>query len=90
MSEDLPEPEPLTSVREIRRLRERRERTATWIALGLITLLGLTIFGLFGFAFARDVDGATDLAQVLLPALVTLVGTVLGYYFGSQPDPPPD
>lgn len=58
---------------------ETRATLARW----LILLLGFTIGGaLFFIGFGR-LDGAV-LVQSILPSLIALVGTALGFYFGTQ------
>jgi hypothetical protein len=45
----------------------------------------LTILGLFLFAHFESTDEALEIAKVLIPVESTLVASVTGYYFGSQP-----
>ena len=61
----------------------QREATRALIAGGLITILALTIGGIF-YLVAIDKLEATTLTQTVLPALVGLVGTALGFYFGGE------
>jgi hypothetical protein len=72
------EPEPRPTPGEI------RERTAQFLAGALIGLLAGTIIATFVYAFLRTHQGAVDLAQIIIPSLTTLVGSVIGYYFGSE------
>ena len=92
MSESDPEPISLLASRQKSRaeLEAKRESTATWIAVGLVIILASTITGVFIFAAIWGVKDASVVAQIVLPVIATLVGTVLGYYFGSQPDYPSD
>ena len=90
MSESDPEPsDPLGSRQKARiALATQREGTATKIAISLVIILALTIAAIFVFASIWGVKDAAVVAQIVLPVVATLVGTVLGYYFGSQPDQP--
>lgn len=62
---------------------EAREGTRGDLARGLLWLLTLTIGGMIVFVGMGRLDGVT-LAQSVFPSLVTLAGTALGFYFGSQ------
>jgi hypothetical protein len=60
-----------------------REGVRGDLARGLLWLLTLLIGGLFVFVGIGRV-GAEVLTQSVFPSLVTLTGTALGFYFGSQ------
>jgi hypothetical protein len=62
---------------------EAREGTRGDLARGLLWLLTLTIGGMIVFVGLGRLDG-TLLVQSVFPSLVTLAGTALGFYFGSQ------
>ncbi len=63
---------------------EQRERTRDRIASYLIGILGGAVIATFVFAFLRNPDDAIEIAQTVLPVITTLVGAVLGYYFGTE------
>lgn len=65
--------------------KEAREKVRSQIAILLIVLLFLTVF--FSFCiFVYDADRAEvkDLLALIFTPLVGIVGTVLGFYFGSE------
>jgi hypothetical protein len=74
---------PVTPVTKPYNLDEAREGTRGDLARGLLWLLTLTIGALILFVGMGRLDGAM-IAQSVFPSLVTLAGTALGFYFGSQ------
>jgi len=66
------------------RVRELHEQTATELARYLVFILGGTLIAIFVYAFLRNEGGAIEMAKVILPLITTLVGSVLGYYFGGR------
>jgi uncharacterized membrane protein (DUF4010 family) len=70
----------------------RRERTRTWLAWAVIGLLALDIVLIMVWFFANHAskDGLQALLTGLFTPIVGLAGTVLGFYFGSGGDAPPN
>lgn len=64
--------------------RDLRERTATELARYLVFILAGTVISIFVFAFWETSEDAMEMAKVILPLITTLVGSVLGYYFGGR------
>jgi hypothetical protein len=64
-----------------------REKLRGWIALSLLGLLAVVILALLlGFlAGWISAVGIKDVGLVIVSPLVTLVGTVLGFYYGTTP-----
>jgi lipid-binding SYLF domain-containing protein len=64
-----------------------RSQLARWL-MGLLTLTVVTLLLLAGLQLAGIVGASgtsiRDLAQIVLTPVVTLTGTALGFYFGSQ------
>lgn len=60
-----------------------REGTRSDLAMGLLWLLSLAIGGVLVFIGIGRLEGSA-LTQSVFPSLVTLVGTALGFYFGSE------
>ena len=61
--------------------------TASILAGALVLILALTILALFLYGYLVTTDDAIKLAEILIPALTTLVAAILGYYYGTQPKP---
>jgi hypothetical protein len=59
-----------------------REVVRGWLAKGLVWLLILTVGAVLGLLAAGRLT-ATEAALVMSP-VVTLTGTALGFYFGSE------
>ena len=64
---------------------QRREKTRSWLAIVLGVLLIVQVLtACLGWLFAdRDLESMQAFAVVAAP-LTTLLGTVLGFYFGSE------
>jgi hypothetical protein len=60
-----------------------REGTRAALARSLLLLLAFSIGGVLFFIGMGRLEG-TVLTQSVFPQLITLVGTALGFYFGSQ------
>ena len=61
----------------------RRDTVRAFITISLIAAL----FGVIGFAFYSthgDYEKTKDMLDKLLPALTGLIGSALGFYFGSK------
>jgi hypothetical protein len=65
---------------------EQRERTASRLAYFLVAILAMTIVLIFIEAWVDAVDGATQLAEILIPAITTLVASVVSFYYGTRKD----
>lgn len=69
-----------------RSLEDRQEDTRKWIAIALVatfaaTSLSALLAVIAGWAQVNDIK---SLLEVLLPPLVALTGSVLGFYFGTR------
>jgi hypothetical protein len=64
-------------------LEEDREGTRSVLARGLLWLLAFVIGALFVFVGLGRLEGSA-VTQTVFPALISLAGTALGFYFGSQ------
>lgn len=72
----------------------QRERTRTYLAAGLVALLGLSLFGIglyiiLDTIFPRDVsqekkDMHRELITIVWTSQVTLVSGAIGFYFASE------
>ena len=62
---------------------QAQDRTRENLAVGLVLLLALTVGGIIWYVGSGRLDG-TSLVQSVFPSLVTLVGTALGFYFGTR------
>jgi len=60
-----------------------REGTRSYLARGLLYLLTFMIGGVLAFIGFGLLDGSA-LTQSIFPSVVTLVGTALGFYFGTR------
>jgi hypothetical protein len=78
-----PAASPPPAVEKISKIDADREGVRGDLARGLLWLLTLLIGGLLVFVGIGRV-GAEVLTQSVFPSLVTLTGTALGFYFGSQ------
>jgi hypothetical protein len=82
-SSDVPVETPISDGPEEISIDQAREGTRGDLARGLLWILMLTIGGVIVFVGLGRIDG-TVLTQTIFPSLVTLAGTALGFYFGSQ------
>jgi len=78
-----PETRPAPAAEKINKLDADREGVRGDLARGLLWLLTLLIGGLLVFVGIGRVVPEV-LTQSVFPSLVTLTGTALGFYFGSQ------
>ena len=79
-----PPPQQYTRIRQIRDdLAIRRETMRGWIALILVAAVVLSVLGAFVLVGTGRLPGEV-LVQGVIPSLVGLAGTAIGYYFGSQ------
>jgi|ERR1700689_2942908 len=64
----------------------RREKTRSWLALGLVSLLALISASLVGLTAAKvlAIGDAKDLIDGILAPLTALTGAALGFYFGGH------
>ena len=60
-----------------------REWTRALIAGLLLLLLGITVGGILFAVYTGRLEG-TSLTQAVFPAMVGLVGTAIGFYFGGE------
>lgn len=67
-------------------IEHRQETTRAWIAAGLLLLLGVLIVATFVAVLFTNTawDDVKDAVAYLLGLLVGLVGTVVGFYFGTK------
>jgi hypothetical protein len=64
-----------------------REETRGQLARALLLILAFTIAGLFMLrGFGVTTEGFVD---AILPSVIALVGTALGFYFGTEAAHPP-
>ena len=64
----------------------QREKARTTLAIGLVVIFGLTVLGAFVAFLWPGVDSskAKDLLSLLLPVESALLGSALGFYFGTK------
>jgi hypothetical protein len=69
----------------------KQEKTRAWLAKGLVIIFGSTIsafflFILIGIVFPTSVntEELKELLILILTSEVGIIGTALGFYFGSQ------
>jgi hypothetical protein len=86
-----PVAEPLPTIGHVRNAKAemlvRREDTRGKLAAGAGIVTALTLFTILGTWLGGIVttDQAKDVALVLLTPLLTLMGTVFGFYYGNPP-----
>jgi hypothetical protein len=70
------------SVRDVR----HRETTRRWLAMALVGLFSVvTLLSLMSVVFEWvEVDSVKSLLEVLIPPIVALTGSALGFYFGVE------
>lgn len=77
-------PPPSGGLAKLKTTTERRESTRTFLACWLLALLSaIVVVGLYGWATGASRDRLEDLALMYSP-IITLMATVLGFYFASQ------
>ncbi len=64
-------------------IQQHRESMRGVLALSVLALIALVVTGAMYFVASGRLDG-TVISQGLFPALLTLAGTALGFYFGSE------
>lgn len=64
-----------------------QEKTRSRIAIFLLTLLGVTVAFTFMYVWLGDLSkpGAKELVTLVVTSVFTLIGTALGFYFGTKP-----
>jgi hypothetical protein len=60
-----------------------REGVRASIAKGLLAILSVVIVALFAAVYLGLLP-ASELMKTVLPQLITLIATVLGFYFGAE------
>jgi hypothetical protein len=87
---DLTEKEPGAGLQPVRPpgaegVPRQRETIRGIIALVLIAMLGVVIMiAVVASVFLHRVDDAKGILEVVLPPVVALTGTAMGFYFGGQ------
>jgi hypothetical protein len=78
---DVPAVEPL----EVRfDVEPGREKVRAWLAASLVALLAIVVLSTLGAVIAgTDVGDIKAIIQVLLPPVVALCGSALGFYYAS-------
>src|SRR5579884_2186485 len=61
----------------------RREATRGWLAAGLLVLVFITVGAGIVFIIVGKMQG-TALVESILPQVITLAASALGFYFGGQ------
>jgi hypothetical protein len=66
-------------------LEPERERKRGYLAATLLAVFAAVVLGSpIALAFGASVDELKELLQVILPPVVALTGTALGFYFGGH------
>jgi hypothetical protein len=67
-----------------------REETRRWLAMALVGLFsGVTVLAMLAVVFDwTDVGNVKSLLEVIVPPIVALTGSALGFYFGVERTPP--
>lgn len=67
-------------------IRRHREGTRRWLAFGLVLLLAfLAMLSLSAIVFGwQTTENVRSAVEVLLPPIVALTGSALGFYFGVE------
>jgi hypothetical protein len=77
--EGLPEEKP-------HKIAEKQEDTRGRIAVGLTFILGFILFSTLAVAaFTGRWEESIEFLKFVLPAVVGLLGSALGFYFGTRP-----
>jgi hypothetical protein len=64
---------------------ERRERARAWIALSLVGIFGFEVVGAFvALWFCTRLQELKDVITLILGPTVAVIGSVLGFYFGTR------
>jgi hypothetical protein len=67
------------------RILERQDWVRSITTIGFVSVFGLTvIFSFLVIFFGANWVSAKELIQLLLPAETALLGSALGFYFGSR------
>ena len=63
-----------------------REQTRGWLAGGILAIFFIEILLFFGLAYFHEMAMADikELAIIMFTPSIGILGTVLGFYFGSQ------
>lgn len=79
-----PYPQPTSPT--VKDLATRQERTRSYLAIGFVCILASTVIGVGALiTFASDkVSAHEDIINLIWTSEVTLVGSVLGFYFGTK------
>lgn len=64
-----------------------RERVRGLLALGSLSLVVSTAAGVFVLVLSDKPEQAQTFGQIVFSAVITLFGTVAGFYFGSRQGP---
>ena len=67
-------------------LEQQQEGTREWIAITLLLILAGILLALFCSLWARVItsDQLRGLAGVLIAPIIGLIGSVIGFYFGTK------
>jgi hypothetical protein len=67
---------------------ERHDYVRTVTAIGILAIFGMTLVAAFYVVIWRGTEWghAKELMDLILPAEMAIIGTVLGFYFASQFD----
>lgn len=66
-------------------IKRDREKTRSLIAYALIALLAAVVFWtLWLFSNGKAVEDVKSLLEVLFAPLIAIIGTILGFYFGTE------
>ncbi len=71
---------------EGKELERRREDTRRWLAFALVATFAIVVLVALGAVVlgGTSVDDIKSILEVLIPPLVALTGSALGFYFGSR------
>jgi hypothetical protein len=66
-------------------LEPERERKRGYLAAALVGVFGVVVLGSpLTLAFGADVEELKSLLEVILPPVIALTGTAVGFYFGGH------
>jgi hypothetical protein len=82
---DVPE-KPLGAGDKIYSPERQRDRVRLVVAVGLLTILGyVVVFSTFeASSYPAHWSQTKEMLQIILPALTGVIGTVIGFYFGTS------